>query len=212
MTSSRCSSEAGDGARRVLRPARRRGEWVLRWLPTLLLGVVVVYLYATRDHHGPRAPRRTQLEPLWFPLGSGEVDFLGEKSPYQLVREVGKSRCRIEEPTGVAFESRELDRVLQMFLRQKLAGLRLDETLEIRFRDERPEAQSRGTGSDGGGYHIAWTVSPREEEREGETWYSTGIGESGRKLYARGLEDLKDKILREWAREVASLYEGLLFP
>jgi hypothetical protein len=140
------------------------------------------------------------------------VEFLGETSPFRLVREVGKTLCRVEEPTGVAFESRELDRVLRMFLRQKLAGLRLGETLEIRFRDLRPEAESRGSEPDGGGYHIVWTVSPGEEQREGETWYRTGIGDVDRTLYARGLEDLKDKILREWAREVASLYSGLLFP
>lgn len=152
----------------------------------------------------PRSPvsetgSRGDLE-RWTVIGEGASRFLGAERAF-VVKQLGLGeRFRLESGTA-AREDQRLDAALQSFLREALAGLRGEESLEISI--ARVSTFSAGAAAQAP-TRAAWTLSLREAAHDGQTWYSF----EGRPFEARTTEDLKERAAREMAREFATVLRG----
>jgi len=207
VSSSRCSSDGRGG---TSTPSGWKSEGFFRRLPSILQGILVGLLLAAliSSWQSRRAvrqrPRPDEPARVWFPVGTGEVEFLGDVVSFEIVRKAGEEAFRISEPSGAAFENSRLDAVLRTFLREKLAGLRTGESLALRFREPRyPSWRVKVEGAP-----LSWSVSIEEEKRGEDTWYRSSGGKGGDFLLARTVEELKEKVAREAAREVVVFYSA----
>lgn len=197
----------------------------------LLVFAAVVSVLAPLWRDGDRAePGRGGGS--WAPMARGDLAFLGAREPFRVLgRWTGDERFRVEAGEA-AFENADLESVLRVFLRERLAGVQLEEsfglelveTFGVAFRRVRPGDPERPG--------PFWTFVLREAPREGETWFvaepraPAGPGEPAERagpgadaggrvapprvaawpveelLFARSTEDLKEKLARELARQL----------
>lgn len=136
----------------------------------------------------------------WSSVASGAVEFLGAESRFFLRRRASPPLFRIEEPDDTAYEHRKPDRLVEMFLRETLAGLGPGDRAAFAFRIEVP----RGRGAEDPRSSARWAVAVEEEARGGETWYRAEIGTGAQSLYSRSLDGLRDAVARELGREFAA--------
>jgi len=190
------------------RPPVRGPVSIDRWLPWIILLVVIgIFWFApprtARRGGEPSADRRT-IE--WLPLGKGEVEFMGRVRSFAVSLRPGGPTYRIEEADGTASESPRLDAVCAAFLREKLIGAQVGETVRVSFfrcEERHPGRRATGAREDP---PLTWAVTMGEQKQGDETWFWAKHGTTGAALHARTLADVKDKIARELAREVVMYY------
>lgn len=206
MISSRCESDPEGAPRRLQR--RRRvsvAERLITWvLPVILCVIVVRLIIPGGPRRAPPGGTRAAGDLRWAPRGGGSVDFLEEEQPFEVCRQFGGGSFRIAAADGTAFEAPRLDRVVQSFVRERLAAVRVGDRVTVRF-----WLGTVSTGMSASALRenaLVWAIAIDEVEKDGETWFRAARGGSGQYLYARALDELREKILRELAREVVALH------
>jgi hypothetical protein len=215
--------------RRTTRAVRRLGAWG-RWLPAAaaagITAVLILGLVSGRERRELRGPGPA---PGWFPVARGQICFLGEWEGFKLLRSwENPGRFRLEDRAD-AFETGDVEAVLRMFLRERLAGVGLGEPVRIQLIETFGPAYHEAPVAVRGVERGDWIFALREVERGRETWYeSVGYGSAGYERFgveplcgpppgpaaaapplpretiaARSTEDLKEKLVREIARDLA---------
>ncbi len=193
-------------ARKLFRPASRprAGRW--RSLPFIVMGLLLLGVLGARvvldflaEAARERGGRRAAID--WLPLGAGKVEFLDTVKTFRVAHRIREDGYRIEEEGGVAFEARDLDELVRVFVRTKLSGVQPGEAIRIVFERQGgrpPGPAGRGRPS------VDWVFVLRAEKRGQEAWFRL----EGTELVARSTEDLKEKAAREAAREVMGFFHG----